>query len=122
MGHVRVNLRLASPERPDQAIEVEGALVDTGATHTTLPRSLADQLGLRIIGQLRVRTAAGWQVLDRSYAYLELEGKVTVSTVLISDTFDGVLIGVVTLEDVGFAVDPGTGQLKESEILLLIAR
>ncbi len=113
---------MAHPERVGEAIEVEAALVDTGATHTVLPRSLAEGLGLRVMGQRRVKTAAGLQTLDFSLAHIQLEGKETVTPVLISDLLAEVLIGVLTLEDVGLAVDPATGQLKESEILLMMMR
>ncbi len=119
MGHVRVNLKLSNPERIDGTIEILDALVDTGATWTTLPRPLAQQLGLNIVGQIRVRTASGVQVLDQSYAHILLQGKSMVESVLIIDTLETVLVGVRTLEGMGWAVDPSTGELKESDILLL---
>src|SRR3990170_3327723 len=116
MGHVRVRITLANPERTDGAVEVEEALVDTGATWTTIPRTLAQGLDLRVVGQAAVKTAAGPQQLDQSYAYIELADKRMVTPLLISDTLDTVLIGVITLEAMGLAVDPATGQLKESEV------
>ena len=119
MGHVRTAMRIAHPERRDEAAEILDALVDTGASFTTLPRALAQQLGLASLGQLSGRTAAGVQTLDQSYAYIEMAGKRSVTPVLISDTLDMVLIGVLTLESLALAVDPATGQLKESEVLLL---
>lgn len=119
MGHVKAKIRLAHPERPDGAIEVEEALIDTGATWTTVPRALAEKLSLRVIGQMAVKTAAGPQTLDQSYAYIELADKRMVTPLLVSDILEGVLIGVTTLEAMGLAVDPATGQLKESEVFLL---
>ena len=119
MGHVRVGIRLAHPERRDGAIDVEEVLIDTGATWTTVPRALAEKLGLRVIGQMAVKTAAGPQTLDQSYAYIELADKMMVTPLLVSDTLEGVLIGVTTLESMGLAVDPASGQLKESEVFLL---
>lgn len=119
MGHVRVGVKLANPERRQEAIEIENALVDTGATWTTVPRALAERLGLRLIGQMGVKTAAGPQTLDQSYAYIELADKRMVTPLLVSDVLEGVLIGVTTLEAMGLAVDPATGQLKESEVFLL---
>ena len=120
MGHVRIPVRLANPERRDGAVDVQDALVDTGATWTTIPRALGESLGLRVIGQTGVKTAAGPQQLDQSYAYIELAGKTMVTPLLISDTLDTVLIGVITLEAMGLAVDPTSGQLKESEVFLLV--
>jgi predicted aspartyl protease len=121
MGHVRVRIKLANAERREDGVEVEEALVDTGATWTTIPRALAEELGLHVIGQMAVKTAAGPQQLDQSYAYVELADKRMVTPLLVSDTLETVLIGVTTLEALGLAVDPATGQLKESEVLLLAA-
>jgi predicted aspartyl protease len=41
------------------------------------------------------------------------------SQILVSDDVDLTLIGVLTLEALGLKVDPTTGRLKETEILLL---
>ena len=46
-------------------------------------------------------------------------GKRAASQILVSDDVDLVLIGVLTLEALGLEVDPTTGRLKETEILLL---
>lgn len=119
MGHVRVKVGIANPRDRSKIIEVPDALVDAGATWTSIPRSVADELSLDIVGQVRVRTAAGPQTLDQSYAYLQIEGKDLVSFALISDTYPSVLIGVTTLEGMGFAVDPVNERLIESELLLL---
>lgn len=121
MGHVRISIKVANPEKPDEAHEVQDALVDTGATWTTVPRSLANQLGLRILGQRPTRTAAGVIQVDHSYAMVEYDGRQSVTDILVSDTYPGVLIGVVTLESLALAVDPKSGRLVDSEILLLAA-
>lgn len=119
MGHVRVSVRIAHPNRRDDPHDVEEALVDTGATFTTIPRSLADRLGLEVLGQHQVRTAAGVRTVDRSFAYMELEGRDAVLPVGISDEYPGVLIGVYTLEALALAVDPKSGRLVDAELLLL---
>jgi len=119
MGHVRIKVKVAHPERPDKAVEVPDALVDTGASMTTIPRSIANELGLRILGSQRARTASGDVTVDRSYAQLEYDGHVSVGDVAITDTYPGVLIGVLTLEGMSLAVDPKSGRLVDSELLLL---
>jgi len=120
MGHVRITIRIAHPERPDEALEFADALVDTGASITTIPRSVADQPGLRILGrQQKAPTAAGDVTVDRSYAQVEYDGHVSVGDIIISDTYPGVLIGVLTLEGMALAVDPKSGRLVDSELLLL---
>jgi len=123
VGHVHVTVRLANPRdvvegKVKKSIE-ERALVDTGATFTTIPRSLSEKLALPVVGKTKVRTAGGMDVLDQSYMYTEINGKFAVTPTLISENLDRILIGVFTLEALGLAVDPTTGQLKEAEILLL---
>jgi predicted aspartyl protease len=39
--------------------------------------------------------------------------------VSVSDNYPGVLVGVTTLETLGFAVDPTTQRLIDAELLLL---
>ena len=119
MGHVRVKVKIANPARRHQPIEVMDALVDTSATWTMIPRSLADQLGLDIIGRKRVRTAETEVQLDHSFACIEWDGHDSVGDVVISDAYPGVLVGVLTLEVMALAVDPKTGRLVDSELLLL---
>jgi aspartyl protease family protein len=119
MGHVRVRLRIQNALQPKKAVEVADALVDTGATWTTVPRDLADQLGLEVVEQLPAETAAGEITVDHSYAIIEYDGRRSFTDILISDTYPGVLVGVVTLEGLRLAVDPGSGRLVDAKLLLL---
>ncbi len=122
MGHVRVTIKLANPARREELQTIENALVDPAGTWTSLPRPLASSLDLDSLGKISVRTASGPVEMDQSYVYLEIGEKHMVSPVLIADTLDVVLVGVTTLEALGLAVDPRTGQLRESEVYLLAAR
>lgn len=117
MGHVWVKTRVINPVTEAEA-EKE-ALVDTGATFTVIPHSLYEKLGLKIVGEKEVETAKGKTRLDESFAVVEIEGKRGVTPMLVSGDLEDMLIGVLTLEALGFKVDPTTGELKESRILLL---
>lgn len=119
MGHVRVEVEILNPVQRERAIKIDNALVDTGATRTTINRSIADRLGLEIVGTQRVRTADGSTSIDQSYALVRLNDKQTFGDVWVSDTYPGVLIGVITLEALGLAVDPVGGRLVDTEFLLL---
>jgi predicted aspartyl protease len=46
-------------------------------------------------------------------------GEGTPARILVSDDIDTVLIGITTLEQLGLEVDPITGKLKKTRILLL---
>ncbi len=119
MGHVTVNIRLANPVLGLKDKLSDKALVDTGATFTTIPETTARKLRLKTLGKRRVLTATKSQLLDQSYAYIEINGRNTVTPLLISKTLDKILIGVITLEALGLSVDPTRGRLKQSETLLL---
>jgi clan AA aspartic protease len=119
MGHVNVKLKLANPVNPSGAPVETTALVDTGATFTTIPRGISEKLGLLATGKRKVRTATQIEILEQSFASVEIDGNLTVTPVLVSETLDKVLIGVITLEALGLAVDPTTGRLNEAETYLL---
>jgi clan AA aspartic protease len=118
MRHIWVDVRIGS-EDCSKITEVR-ALVDTGATLTIIPRSLAIDLGLRVTGKSRVETGVGVIELDRSRAYIEVMGRGNIIPVLISDVIDKVLIGVTTLEIFELEVDPITRRLRERTLLLYL--
>jgi len=117
VGHVYVKLVLSNPADPQLTATVD-ALVDTGATSTVVPRALADSLQLPVIGRLTVRTATGAVDLDNSGAVVQINGRRAYNPILISDTIDKTLVGVITLEALGLSVDPKGRQLKEAELFL----
>jgi aspartyl protease family protein len=117
LGHVTTAITISNPDETGRESTVEG-LVDTGATFTVIPRRLASDLRLPVIGQRRVRTAAGEVMLDRARAIVQIDGQSEINPVLISDTLDRVLIGVITLETLSLTVDPTTGELNEAESLM----
>jgi clan AA aspartic protease len=95
------------------------ALVDTGATLSVVPRRIAEELQLPVIGRRRVATAKGVVELDECIGIVEVMGGKAYSHMLVSDDIDVVLIGAITLETLGLEVDPVTGRLKEPKTYLL---
>jgi clan AA aspartic protease len=116
VGHIWVNVRIGNEDR-SRIIETR-ALVDVGATLTVVPRSITNELGLRVTAKSRLMTGAGVIEVDRSRAFIELEGRSEIVPVVISDVIDKVLIGVTTLEILELEVDPVTGRLREGRLLL----
>lgn len=119
VGHVNVRVRLANPVSATERNLESTGLVDTGATFTTIPRQVFDKLGLRVTGKRKVRTATQLETLDESFASIEIDGNLTVTPVLVSDTLEKILIGVITLEALALTVNPTTGKLEEAETYLL---
>ncbi len=117
MGHVWVEALIGNPIT-GRNVRVR-SLVDTGATYTVIPRRVFEELKLPVIGRKSVKTARGVVELSECFGVIEIEGRRAGSQILVSDEVDVVLIGVLTLEALGLEVDPTTGRLKETEILLL---
>jgi len=117
MGHVYVKAKLTSPTT-NRSVETK-ALVDTGATFTTIPAGVSEELKLPQITERKVKTASGEETLPESYVIIEIFLEKTTTPVLISDKLDRTLIGTLTLEALALKVDPKTGKLEKTELLLL---
>ncbi len=90
-----------------RAIEVDDALVDTGATGLSMPQTLLAKLGLKFLRNRTAITAAGLaQVRVFGTVRLTLQGRDCPSDV--TELPDGcpVLIGQLPLEAMDFVVDP----------------
>ncbi len=124
MGEVRVRLALSNfndeqnvrlgllpPERVRRA-EVD-ALVDTGATRLVLPKSIADQLGLAVLGQLPVRYADERRdVRDLvGIVTLSLLGRTAYAEALVEPAKTYALLGQIPLEMLDLWVDSKTHRL-----------
>jgi len=117
MGYVWVDAVLKNP-LTGRSVSVK-ALVDTGATLATIPRRVADELELPVIGKSLVQTAKGVTELEARSGVVEIMGEETPARILVSDEVNTVLIGITVLEQLGLEVDPGTGKLKKTKLLLL---
>jgi clan AA aspartic protease len=95
------------------------ALVDTGTILTVVPRRVADELQLPVIGKRRAATAKGTVELDECIGVVEVMGRKAYVHMLASNDIDIVLIGATTLETLGLEVDTTTGKLKETTTYLL---
>jgi len=83
-------------------------LVDSGATYTVLRRDVWEQLGLRPLGEMEFVLADGTVVRRAvSEAVIELPGYGERHTpVVLGESEDENLLGIVTLEVFGLMLDP----------------
>ena len=88
-------------------IEVSDALVDTGATTLSMPRSLIEQLNLIPLRSLTARTTAGLSTFH-VYGAVRLTVQGRECTIDVAEVPEDcpVLIGQVPLELLDFVVDP----------------
>ena len=95
-------------------LELDNVLIDTGATGLCLPRRIIDSLGLEMLREVQVSTAAGIQT-TRLYGdvRLQIEDRIGTFDCVELPGGDGLLLGVVPLEVLGFEPDLQAQQLRK---------
>lgn len=118
MGHIYEDIIVSDFDK-NNSKKVK-ALVNTGATLTVLPESIAKELNIKLLSsnEEKVSTGAGLVKIKRGRAWIKLKDKEGLFDIWISDFVDKVLLGVVVLEVLGFEVDPVNGELKSKPLLL----
>jgi aspartyl protease family protein len=106
MGTFNVDVTVANLNDPTRHRQVS-VMVDTGATYTTLPREIVDDLGCRPIGSRHVVLANGreeeWPI---TYVWFTVDGHEGPTFSLIGPPGGPALLGAVTLEEFALGVDP----------------
>ena len=120
MGTFAVTLGVADPQGRRYA-EVE-VMVDSGATYTVLPASILEGLGVTPHESRGFVLADGSRV-ERGFGqtWMRLDGRQAMSPVVFWDEDSMPLLGAVTLEIFGLAVDPVNGRLVPVDAFMLAA-
>ncbi len=120
MGTFSVSIGLAGLGR-NNWITLD-ALVDTGASTTSLPSSLLRGLGIEPIMQQSFRFAQGEvRVLDIGQAFIRIEGQEFITQVVFNEEGTSPLLGALSLEAAYMAVNPVDQKLVPVEGLLMQA-
>lgn len=112
MGETRIFFRVYGAN--GQAAELE-AVIDTGATFSKIPRSLAAKLGLE--GKYETEVELGdKRIIKRklSLAEIEIEEVRRPVLVAIGEEEERPVVGYTALELLGFKVNPLTGKLEKA--------
>lgn len=105
MGTFRVAIEIGDPQ--GQRWERIEALVDTGASYTAVPASLLRRLGVEPQERRPFRLADERLVeYEVSQTQVRLDGRARYTLVVFGREGSEPLLGVVTLEEFGLAVDP----------------
>ncbi|RKZ30228.1 aspartyl protease [bacterium] len=116
MGHTWIDIEISNLEKTK--VKKVSGLVDTGATLTAIPKKLAEELAIKIVATEQVQTGAGLIFIEKGNAIVAIGNKECLQTIGISDIIEKVLIGCVTLETLGIKVNPVTGKLEETPLIL----
>lgn len=105
MGTFSVDVEIAN-YTGGEFLEIN-ALVDTGSTHTTVPASTLERLGVEPQRQRPFRLADNRVVeYATGYARIRYGGDESVVQVVFGPEEIGSCVGATTLENLGLAVDP----------------
>lgn len=111
-------LTIKNPQNPKLKI-TDRFLVDSGAAMTVLPASLAKKLKLKPVYEKEFSLADG-KVVKRKVgsALIEFKGEELPSTVVLGEENDSKLLGALTLESFGLALDPFERKLYKARLML----
>jgi len=122
MGFVNAKVLVSATTNGKRAAEIE-FLVDTGAIYSLIPSDRLKQLGIKPTGKKKFRQASGRAVSRQvGEARFRIGKSAGVAPVIFGRKNDKPLLGVVTLEVLGLAVDPATQKLQPAPLLLLATR
>src|SRR5687768_7347823 len=106
VGIFRVTIEVENPLWRGVSHALNGALVDTGAELSMVPRVVLESLGIRREKTLRLRTADGRVALrDIGFAIVRAAGVATIDEVVFGEDGDLILLGARSLEGLNLRVD-----------------
>lgn len=106
MGTFSVKITVQNPADPSRSATVE-CLVDTGAAYSQLPSALLASLGMTPFDERPAVLADGRRTVCRvGRAEFALDGRQTPALVIFGEGGAPALLGAMTLEGLGLAVDP----------------
>ena len=110
MGTVTITVEIGDPQGRDfRPVVME---VDTGSTHTAIPRQLLQDLGVRVDRRRPSRLADGSiQPVDEGETRIRIAGMEFTTMVIFAEENEPSLLGVITLEEAHLGVDPLNGEL-----------
>jgi len=110
MGTFTVSMQVGNPEGRE-FVEVE-ALVDTGASHTLLPREVLTDLGVEALERVSFQLADERIVeYDVGEARIRVDGRERTTLVVFGPAGAQPLLGATTLQLFNLAVDPVSERL-----------
>jgi clan AA aspartic protease len=106
MGILREKVKIANPLDGAHFLEIE-MVVDSGATYTQVPVSLLSQLKIDKKFKRRLKIATG-EVIERDAGEIRIsiKNETLTTMVIFGDERSEPLLGAVTLEQFGLAIDP----------------
>jgi clan AA aspartic protease len=118
MGLTYIDIKIANPARPRRSARLK-FLVDSGAMYSAVPAQVLSRLGIKPERTKQFILADGTEI-KRSLgeALFSLNGEKGTSPVIFGEEGDSTLLGSVSLEVLGFMLDPFKRELRPLPMLL----
>jgi clan AA aspartic protease len=118
MGLTHIEASIANPAKPKRSLRLS-LLVDSGAVYSVVPASLLRKLGIKPHSRRTFTLADGTQITRRVGDVLfRFDGRQGASPVIFGGKEDTTLLGSVSLEALGFILDPLKRELRPLPLLL----
>ena len=94
-------------------------LVDSGAIYAVVPSPVLRKLGIKPLGEQVFRLADGTKIFrKKGGAFFRFGDKFGAADVIFGEEGDSTLLGALTLEGLGLALDPIRRELRELPMIL----
>jgi clan AA aspartic protease len=118
MGLTYIEASIANPSRPRRTARLK-FLVDSGAVYSVVPAPILRRLGIKPAKTRSFLFADGREIKRTlGEALIRINGDEGTSPVIFGEKGDSVLLGSVTLEVLGFMLDPFKRELRPLPMLL----
>ena len=118
MGITHVTIEVANPADPEASIPVE-CVVDSGAIYSVVSEAILESLRIEPLATEEFRLADGTKIVrKKGGAVFRFGERVGFTDVLFGEEGDMDLLGALTLEALGLALDPLKRELRPLPLLL----
>ena len=118
MGLTVLRIEVGNPADPEHT-ETLDFLVDSGAVYSVVPSPVLARLGIKPIAEQEFRLADGTCITRRKgIALFKYRGAIGGADVIFGEETDSVLLGAMTLEALGLALDPLKRELRPLPMIL----
>jgi clan AA aspartic protease len=118
MGLTHVKAKVANPANPRKIANLT-LLVDSGAVYSIVPGDTLRRLGIKPHSSRTFTLADGTEIKRRmGDVIFQINGERAASPVIFGEKGDSILLGTVSLEALGFVLDPIKRVLKPLPMVL----
>jgi predicted aspartyl protease len=118
MGLTHIEATIINPADPVKRLKIE-LLVDSGAIYSVVPKTILRRLGIKPCGSKEFTLADGTKIIRKfGNALFSFQKTPGASPVIFGEKGDSALLGMVSLEALGYILDPLRRELRPLPMVL----